>query len=71
MATKASRSARDAFQHHAEVMIAGDPEGVSDYAEDAGFITQAGVLRGKDEYERLHKVLGICPTLSETFIRGS
>jgi ketosteroid isomerase-like protein len=44
-----SRTPQEVFQHHAEVLIAGDLEGiVSDYAEDAVFITPAGVLRGKD-----------------------
>jgi ketosteroid isomerase-like protein len=49
MATTASRTPQQVFQHHAEVLIAGDLEGiVSDYADDAVFITPAGVLRGKD-----------------------
>ncbi len=44
-----SRTPQEIFQHHAEVLIAGDLEGiVSDYADDAVFITPAGVLRGKD-----------------------
>jgi ketosteroid isomerase-like protein len=44
-----SRTPEQVFQHHAEVLIAGDLEGiVSDYAEDAVFISPAGVLRGKD-----------------------
>ncbi len=44
-----SRSPQEVFQHHAEVLIAGDLEGiVSDYADDAVFITPNGVLRGKD-----------------------
>ena len=44
-----SRSPQEVFQHHAEVLIAGDLEGiVEDYAEDAVFITPTGVLRGKD-----------------------
>ena len=44
-----SRTPQEVFQHHAEVLIAGDLEGiVSDYADDAVFITPAGVLRGKD-----------------------
>src|SRR3954452_23412054 len=43
-----SRSPQDVFQHHAEVLIAGDLEGiVEDYADDAVFITPTGVLRGK------------------------
>jgi ketosteroid isomerase-like protein len=44
-----ARTPQEVFQHHAEVLIAGDLEGiVSDYAEDAVFISPAGVLRGKD-----------------------
>jgi ketosteroid isomerase-like protein len=44
-----SRSPQEVFQHHAEVLVAGDLEGiVSDYADDAIFITPAGTLRGRD-----------------------
>ena len=44
-----ARTPQEIFGHHAEVLIAGDLEGiVSDYADDAVFITPAGVLRGKD-----------------------
>ena len=44
-----SRTPQEIFQHHAEVLIAGDIDGiVSDYAADAVFITPAGVQRGKD-----------------------
>src|SRR6476620_6533658 len=44
-----SRSPQEVFQHHAEVLIAGDLEGiVSDYADDAVFITPSGTLHGKD-----------------------
>ena len=44
-----SRTPQEVFQHHAEVLIAGDLEGiVSDYADDAVFITPAGALHGKD-----------------------
>jgi ketosteroid isomerase-like protein len=43
------RTPQEVFQHHAEVLIGGDIEGiVSDYSDDAVFITPAGVLRGKD-----------------------
>jgi ketosteroid isomerase-like protein len=49
MATTGSRTPQEVFQHHAEVLIAGDLEGiVSDYSDDAVFITPAGVLRGRD-----------------------
>jgi ketosteroid isomerase-like protein len=44
-----TRTPQEVFGHHAEVLIAGDLEGiVSDYADDALFITPAGTLRGKD-----------------------
>ncbi len=44
-----SRSPQEVFQHHAEVLIGGDLEGiVSDYSDDAVFISPNGVLRGKD-----------------------
>jgi ketosteroid isomerase-like protein len=44
-----ARTPQEVFAHHAEVLIAGDLEGiVSDYSEDAVFITPNGVLRGKD-----------------------
>ena len=44
-----ARTPQEVFAHHAEVLIAGDLEGiVSDYADDAVFITPAGTLRGKD-----------------------
>jgi ketosteroid isomerase-like protein len=49
MATTGSRTPQEVFQHHAEVLIAGDLEGIlSDYSDDAVFITPAGVLRGRD-----------------------
>ena len=44
-----TRTPQEIFQHHAEVLIGGDLDGiVSDYADDAVFITPDGVLRGKD-----------------------
>ena len=44
-----SRSPQEVFQHHAEVLIGGDLEGlVADYSDDAVFISPNGVLRGKD-----------------------
>ena len=49
MDAAASRTPQEVFQHHAEVLIAGDLEGiVSDYSDDAVFITPAGALHGKD-----------------------
>jgi len=47
--TATTRTPQEVFQHHAEVLIAGDLEGiVSDYADDAVFITPSGTLHGKD-----------------------
>ena len=44
-----ARTPQEVFQHHAEVLIAGDLEGiVSDYSDDAVFITPAGALHGQD-----------------------
>jgi ketosteroid isomerase-like protein len=44
-----ARTPQEVFAHHAEVLIAGDLEGiVSDYADDAVFITPAGSRHGKD-----------------------
>ena len=45
----ADRTPREVFAHHAQALGAGDLDGiVSDYTDDAVFITPAGVLRGKD-----------------------
>ena len=45
----AVRTPQEVFGHHAQVLGAGDLEGiVSDYTDDAVFITPDGVLRGKD-----------------------
>lgn len=45
----AERTPQEVFAHHGQVLAAGDLEGiVSDYTDDAVFITPAGVLRGKD-----------------------
>ena len=44
-----TRTPQEVFQHHAETLIAGDLEGiVSDYADDAVFITPDGVRHGTD-----------------------
>jgi uncharacterized protein (TIGR02246 family) len=44
-----TRSPEEVFAHHAQALGAGDLEEiVADYADDAVFITPAGVLRGKD-----------------------
>jgi ketosteroid isomerase-like protein len=44
-----TRTPQEVFQHHAQALGAGDlDEIVADYADDAVFITPAGVRRGKD-----------------------
>ena len=44
-----ARTPEEVFAHHAEALVAGDlDEIVADYADDAVFITPAGVLRGED-----------------------
>ena len=44
------RTPEEVFQHHAEALGAGDLDGiVEDYADDAVFITPAGVRRGLAE----------------------
>ena len=44
-----TRTPQEVFQHHAEVLIAGDIDGiVQDYSDDAVFITPDGALHGKD-----------------------
>lgn len=48
MEATAGRTPREVFQHHAEALGAEDLDGiVSDYADDALFITPGGVRRGK------------------------
>ena len=43
------RTPQEIFAHHASALMAGDVEEiVTDYAEDAVFITPQGVLQGKD-----------------------
>jgi ketosteroid isomerase-like protein len=49
MEATTARTPQEVFQHHAEVLIGGDLEGiVSDYSDDAVMITPAGVKRGKE-----------------------
>jgi hypothetical protein len=44
-----ARTPQEVFDHHGQALMAGDLDGiVSDYAEDALFITPEGVLRGKE-----------------------
>jgi ketosteroid isomerase-like protein len=64
MEAGAGRTPQEVFAHHAEVLIAGDVEGiVSDYSDDAVFITPDGVRRGKDGVrEAFVKLLGDVPS---------
>jgi hypothetical protein len=61
-----ARSPQEVFQHHAEALGAEDLDGiVSDYADDAVFITPDGVRRGKDGVrEGFVKLLGDLPGAS-------
>ena len=44
-----ARTPEEIFAHHGETLMAEDLDGiVSDYSDDAVFITPAGVLHGKD-----------------------
>ena len=44
-----TRTPEEIFQHHAQALGAGDlDEIVADYADEAVFITPAGIKRGKD-----------------------
>ena len=53
-----ARTPREIFQHHAEALGAEDIDAiVSDYADDAIFITPDGVLRGKDGVRRAFEKL--------------
>ena len=62
----AGRTPQEVFQHHAEALGAEDLEGiVSDYADDAVFITPDGTLRGKDSIRQaFQKLLGDIPGAS-------
>jgi hypothetical protein len=47
--TAATRSPQEVFDHHGQVLGAGDLEGiVSDYSDDAILISQGETYRGKD-----------------------
>ena len=63
MAGTTGRSPQEVFQHHAEALGAEDVEAiVSDYADDAVFISPDGVLRGKDGVRQaFEKLLGDVP----------
>jgi ketosteroid isomerase-like protein len=58
-----TRTPQEVFQHHAEVLVARDVDGlVSDYADDAVFITPDGVRRGKDGVRAaVERLLGDLP----------
>lgn len=60
------RTPQEVFQHHGEVLMAEDLDGiVSDYADDALFITPDGVLKGKDGVRQgFVKLLGDVPGAS-------
>jgi hypothetical protein len=64
MGATATRTPQEAFQHHGEVLVAGDLEGiVSDYSDDAIIITPDGVLRGKNGVRQaFEKLLGDLPS---------
>jgi SnoaL-like domain len=48
-----ARTPQEIFQHHAEALGAEDIDAiVSDYADDAIFMTPEGVLRGKEQVRR-------------------
>lgn len=59
-----ARTPQEVFEHHGEALVAGDIDGiVSDYADDAIFITPDGVLRGKDGVRQgFEKLLGDLPS---------
>jgi SnoaL-like domain len=65
-ASMSERTPREVFQHHAEALGAEDLEGiVSDYSEDALFITPEGAKRGKDGVrEGFRKLLADVPGAS-------
>jgi ketosteroid isomerase-like protein len=64
MEATTGRTPQEIFQHHAEVLVAGDLDGiVSDYSDDAVFITPAGVRRGKEGVrEGFVQLLGDVPS---------
>lgn len=61
-----ARSPQEVFQHHVEALGAEDLDGiVSDYSDDAVFITPDGVLRGKEGVrEAFVKLIGDLPNAS-------
>jgi hypothetical protein len=63
MEATTGRTPQEVFQHHAEALGAEDLEGiVSDYVDDAVFITPEGMLRGKEGVRKgFVKLLGDVP----------
>lgn len=58
MEATTTRTPQEVFQHHGEVLVAGDVDGiVSDYADDAIIITPSGILRGKDGVRQAFETL--------------
>jgi ketosteroid isomerase-like protein len=59
-----ARTPQEVFDHHGQALMAGDLDGiVSDYADDAVFITPEGVLHGKDGVRQAFvKLLGDLPS---------
>jgi hypothetical protein len=57
------RTPEEVFQHHGEVLLAGDIDGiVSDYSDDAIFTSPDGILRGKDDIRKAFvKLVGDVP----------
>lgn len=67
MEATTARTPQEVFAHHGEALMAEDLDGiVSDYADDAMFITpDGGVLRGKDGVRQgFVKLLGDVPHAS-------
>jgi hypothetical protein len=66
MEATTARTPQEVFKHHGEVLMAEDLDGiVSDYTEDAMFITPDGVLSGKEGVrEGFVKLLGDVPGAS-------
>ncbi len=66
MEATTSRAPQEVFQHHVEALGAEDLDGiVSDYADDALFITPDGALRGKEGVrEGFEKLVGDLPGAS-------
>jgi hypothetical protein len=59
----ATRTPQEVFEHHGGVLVAGDLDGiVSDYTDDAIFITPEGISRGKDGVRKgFERLLGDLP----------